>query len=281
MELCRKDPDTYLDASAWQAFYAEMVEIHRDAGEDEEARQYSSKLKQGLLPFRLWQYFDAMVEFIQAGDADGFLCAAGTAAHYVGDASQPLHGSVLADGNRAMESPRIDPETGEPFIYGKGVHSSYETKMVSRYAGELISQAETVLGAAAHLALCRSGAQYARAVIELMHSVAKTLPPQKILDDYEEAGGDSRVATLDAMYETLGAPTAAVLAEGARYLALLWDSAWSVAGGSHIASADLVERDKSDIRKRYIKTNFVPSVTLDEISNHLVVDGQPASGWSP
>ena len=118
-----------------------------------------------------------------------------------------------------------------------------------------------LLGAVQLLA-CKSGAQYARAVIELMHIVAKKLPPQKILDEFEEAGGESKVATLDAMYEKLGKPTSAVLAEGARFLALLWESAWAAGGGAQQAAAGLVALNKADIRKRYIKTNFVPSVTL-------------------
>ena len=281
LDLCREDPDTHLTPDAWLQFYADMAKMLKAAGRGDEAKQYTNKLKQGLLPFRLWQFFDAMVGFVQDGDIEGYLTAAGTAAHYVGDASQPLHGSVMADGNHEMESPRIDPETNEPFIYGKGIHSAYETKMVSRYAEELIQQAGTMLSGAAQLPACKSGAQYARAVIELMHIVAKKLPPQKILDEFEEAGGESKVATLDAMYEKLGKPTSAVLAEGARFLALLWESAWAAGGGAQQAAAGLVALNKADIRKRYIKTNFVPSVTLDEIGDHLTADGAPASGWSP
>src|SRR6185369_15381357 len=54
--------------------------------------------EKGLLPFRVWQFFDAMEQFASAGQPDKFLCAAGIVSHYVGDACQPLHGSVFADG---------------------------------------------------------------------------------------------------------------------------------------------------------------------------------------
>jgi hypothetical protein len=59
----------------------------------------------GLLPFRVWQLFDAMVEFASTGQADKFVCAAGVLTHYVGDACQPLHISFLHDGdpNRPVE----------------------------------------------------------------------------------------------------------------------------------------------------------------------------------
>src|SRR5262249_28309936 len=50
-------------------------------------------LHRGILPFRVWQIFDRMKEFA-VNDPSGFIAAAGILAHYVGDASQPLHGST-------------------------------------------------------------------------------------------------------------------------------------------------------------------------------------------
>ena len=43
--------------------------------------------KSGILPFRVWQYFEALRGYA-ATDLDAFVAAAGTLAHYVGDASQ-------------------------------------------------------------------------------------------------------------------------------------------------------------------------------------------------
>ena len=54
-------------------------------------------LHRGILPFRVWQHFERMKEFA-ATDPGKFIAAAGTLAHYVGDASQPLHGSTMSDG---------------------------------------------------------------------------------------------------------------------------------------------------------------------------------------
>jgi hypothetical protein len=53
----------------------------------------------GLLPFRVWQIYDAMVDFVKNGERDKFVCAAGVLAHYVGDACQPLHISFLHHGD--------------------------------------------------------------------------------------------------------------------------------------------------------------------------------------
>jgi hypothetical protein len=42
------------------------------------------------LPFRVWQIYKKMVEFVAAGDVASFVAAGGILAHYVGDACQPL-----------------------------------------------------------------------------------------------------------------------------------------------------------------------------------------------
>jgi len=281
-ELCRSDAANFLTVEAWQTYYKDMADKARMEGQEDEAHQYSSALKQGLLPFRLWQFFDAMVGFVKAGDIEGFVTAAGISAHYMGDASQPLHGSVLADGDKSRTGPRSDPTTGEALPYGAGVHSAYETKMVSRFASDLLHEAGKALAKSARpLPLCESGPQVARATIELMHDAARTLSPEAILDAYEDAGGGTRVATLEAMHETLAAPTAKLLGEGARYLALLWDSAWAAGGGEMIADGDLVELEAKAVRARYVRKNFVPSLTLDEIGKTLKKSELGPDSWLP
>lgn len=39
-----------------------------------------------------------MFDAVKAGDLASYAAAAGLVAHYVGDASQPLHGSHVSDG---------------------------------------------------------------------------------------------------------------------------------------------------------------------------------------
>src|SRR5262249_9214348 len=60
-----------VDVTFWQKFYESTHQTSR-----------------GCLPFRVWQFFDAMVGFAKQGDAVGYLTAAGILAHYVGDACQ-------------------------------------------------------------------------------------------------------------------------------------------------------------------------------------------------
>ena len=76
----------------------------------------------GALPFRVWQIFQAMAGFKAKADADKFLCAAGILSHYAGDFCQPLHSSQHSDG--------IDGAT-------TGVHSTYEDKMVDKFAADI------------------------------------------------------------------------------------------------------------------------------------------------
>jgi hypothetical protein len=262
-----------LTVDAWKKFYAKLAEKADADGDEEAAKQYRSKFKQGLLPFRLWQFFDAMVEFAREKDAIGFLTAAGTAAHYMGDGSQPLHGSIYADGDSSRTVTRHHPQTGEDeeVPYGKGVHSAFETAMIASKASELFPLIKTELaGNHGHgLSLCTTGKEVARSTVELMDKVAHILPPMTILDSYEKAGAGTRQATLNAMWEDLGEETAKVMALGARYLAMLWESAWVAGDGDEIAPAKLKELDPDDVRHRYIDPTFVPSKTLGEIESEL------------
>lgn len=264
--LCLAD-DGKISPQAWLDFYKDIGDRATDP---DEAAQYHNSLKQGLLPFRIWQYYDALVEFVSKGDIVGFFAAAGTLAHYVGDASQPLHGSVLADGDKTRPVVRHHPQTGkdETVKYGEGVHSAYETAMLSAYAGPLLDEIARQLsadGPGHRLALVDSGRAAARATLEMMDNVARILPPETILKVYEEAGAGARQATLKALYDAIGDETAQVMGEGSRYLAMIWESAWIAGDGGAIAASKIKLLDRDAVRTRYIDPDFVPSVTLDKI----------------
>ncbi len=102
-----------------------------------------------------------------------------------------------------------------------------------------------------------------------MDKVASALPPMTILDSYENAGAGTRQSTLETMWDDLGEDTAKVMALGARYLAMLWESAWVQGGGDAISPSKLGELDSDAVRDRYIKLTFVPSLTLDKIGAEL------------
>ena len=267
-KLCLAD-DKNITVTAWKAIYAKMAKKSEEAGDEPAAKQYRKVFKQGLLPFRLWQFFDAMVGFAEAGDALGFLTAAGIASHYMGDASQPLHGSIYADGDPSRQTERHHPKTGktETVIYGAGVHSAYETAMVAAEAPDLLNRIAGRLGSASHgLPLRHTGKEIAKATLLLMDQAAQTLPPMDIIESFEAAGAGLNNATYNALWKDLGNQTAEVMALGARYLAMLWESAWVVGKGGSVAASKLVACDKAKVRALYIEPDFVPSLTLDKIA---------------
>lgn len=256
-----------LSVKAWQDFYKTMAEQATDTGV---AEQYREPLKQGLLPFRVWQIFSAMVSFVQAKDITGFVAAAGICAHYIGDSSQPLHGSVLADGDPGRRLTDRLNRDGQPAKYGEGVHSTYESAMLSRFANPLITAITAKLPDDGHgLPLCGNGKEAAEATLQVMADVAKMLPPQRILDSFENhlVNGKPAAATEKGLWADLHEETVDVLIRGARTLAMIWDSAWKKGGGK--ASLLKTAPTRKEIQARYIKADFLPSHVLDEIAEFL------------
>jgi hypothetical protein len=238
LALCLQDHDN-ISVEFWQQFYDQMGHTEQHG--------------RGLLPFRVWQFFDAMKEAAEAGSPDQFLCAAGLVSHYVGDACQPLHGSVLADGY----------EDGS----GKGVHSLYESKMLDRHAGELVPAIKDALNnpPAHHLPKIKSGKDAAVAIIELMGRSAQTIPPKKLVDAYIKAGGEPTAAVRDKLWEKFGGRTAEVMADGARVLARIWEGAWAEGHGGDIAGPALGTIDPGILKGLYEDEKFVESLDLDHI----------------
>jgi hypothetical protein len=269
-QMCLADNER-ISVAAWQDYYREMAQRAADRGDTDAADQYREPLKQGLVPFRVWQFFNAMVGFVEQSDLTGYLAAAGILAHYVGDATQPLHGSIFADGDPSRPVDRLD-DHGNPAFYGKGVHVAYESTMVTEHAGDLITLIDAKLaGRVDHgLALCDNGKGAARATLTLMDEVAAILSPTTLLDSFEANLSDGRnlQSTRDAMWRQLGDATAEVMIHGAATLAMIWDAAWRKGGGSAALLAGGAPRDE-DLRARYVDNAFLQSCTLNVIGPFL------------
>lgn len=245
--LSLANPSTNLTVSFWQAFY------------DECGHPASAPSKRGLLPFRVWQFYDAMVTAARQRKVADYVCAAGLLAHYVGDACQPLHGSILADG-----FPTQNGENGDQ--PGKGVHSVYETKMIDRFAAELVPAIATKVAQLASLPVVTSGADAALAIVKLMDRSAKKLPPKDLVNAYINAGGTDHAEERDALWDKFHDKTAALMADGARVLGMLWKSAWIAGNGPGIAANKIAPVEPSELKDLYENPDFVPSLTLDEIA---------------
>ena len=233
-----------MDVEVWRRSY--------QANGQTQARQ------EGLLPFRVWQFFDEMTEALRQSDIARFVCAAGIVSHYVGDACQPLHGSYLADGFKDPSNPQAKKWPG------KGVHATYEDKMVDRFSKQLLpSIGPEAINYAGAIPPIASGRDAAFATVTLMSQVATILPPATLCNEYIRLGGGGSVRVVEGLWSAFGADTATVMGAGARFLAAIWDAAFAVAGTPLPPNTGTVP--EATLAEIYQDTTFVPSLTLDKI----------------
>ena len=268
-DLCIKDPRN-VNVKFWQDFY--------DACGHHDSRE------RGLLPFRVWQFFDAMKEFAENGDAVGFLCAAGLVSHYVGDACQPLHGSIYSDGYSDQPTTIVHHkrDTGEEYEeeshVGAGVHSTYESKMIDRHSEDIVNGLTGAVQPASVSTVPTTGQEAAVEIVRLMDRTAKAIEPKKLVATYIKAGSKPTVASQDALWGKFGQQTIDVMADGARVLAAVWLGAWTAGNGNAIAANKLRAVNADALIDRYNDRDFVPSLDLDSIAEVLGVAGAPVPG---
>jgi hypothetical protein len=233
LDLCKQPED--IDVATWNKFY-ESIDV------DE---------KRGALPFRVWQIFRYMMLYAKQGDIPRFVCAGGVLSHYVADACQPLHVSRLHHGENAEE---------------KGVHSIFETKMLDRFAVEMIQKLNDALAGAQSPGNIKDGKEAAVATVALMAKTFELLPPEKVLRVYNEEEGRQR---LPHMWSALGDETVECLASGTLLMAALWESAWKCREGNQAIDPGAIGRDV--LKKLYLDRSFLPAYTLSdrELVNEL------------
>ncbi len=217
-------------------------------------------LHRGLLPFRVWQYFERLKEYAKS-DPARFIAAAGTLAHYVGDSSQPLHGSIFSDGieDEAPDIPRLSSRKDThgnklPAYRGEGVHSAYETQMINMAArsGELFTRIRENLGNDHGMTLVRDGREAALATLTCMGDVAAILPPRTLIDVFEKSFAPGALPHTKALWSELQDETGKVMALGVRTLAMIWDAAWKAGGGT--GNPGRIDQDV--LRKHYEDPHF-------------------------
>jgi len=257
-EACIADTNL-ITAAAWNEYFDAFPET-------------VNELHRGILPFRVWQIFERMKDYA-ASEPARFIAAAGILSHYVGDASQPLHGTTMSDGIKDEEpdiprdSQRKDSHGHKlPAFRGEGVHSAYETQMINSAMkkGKLFPEIENNLGADHDMTLAQNGREAAKATLTLMRDVAQILPPRDIIEVYEQSFVDDTAHTT-ALWTGTGTQTGQVMALGIRTLAMLWDAAWAAGGGN--TNAGQVTREA--LRTLYEDTAFLRSVAVNGIENEI------------
>ncbi len=262
LDLCKAK--AFIDPVKWDAFYDSIVNLATGKKIDAGHR--------GLLPFRVWQLFDAMAQAAEKGRRGEYVCAAGVLTHYIGDACQPLHISYLHDG---------DPENMIEYVFkrgkregesemrpfGKGVHSGYEDAMVSAFKEEVLDGLKST-PKAKKSELITTGFEAAQLTIDMMRQTFKSIPPRKIVEVFGSFDGKPKERA-ELLWKKFGPKTITNMQSGAHLLAVLWESAWVKGNGERNvkSTAALSEENAMEICAR---PNFVPSVTIDRIGKLLV-----------
>ena len=261
-EICLQDPSK-VSVAEFQKFY------------DGLEMKGSSR---GTLPFRVWQIYEAMVDYASQRDIERFVCAAGILSHYAADAGQPLHGSYLADGRKEEMTTEYHERRdgkGQTKVQkwpGKGVHSAYEDKMIDDNAEELYRFIEQALRSSKEKPEpVKNGKEAALRTIELMDRTANRLPPGKIVEAYIKTGGGKSKKVSQALWEEFGEQTGAAMADSARVLAMLWECAWKAGTGTaKIDPGKLKAIDKQTLFEIYAHDpDFIRSLDLDNIGSAL------------
>lgn len=259
LDRCVSDPKN-IAASAWKDYFDGFAAA--GVGPEE-----------GALPFRVWQIFDAMVGYLKKKDVIHFVAAAGVLAHYVGDASQPLHCSYMHHGVPPMttyqgrEYPY--PRSSSQFTAFKTtppaqIHGIYEEAMLEVDPVAALSLVDTKIAAMpAPSATIATGHDAAIATISLMHNAQSRLSPMDIIQADNSSLSKSKRAAALWNNATIRDATAESLAESVLTLAAIWDAAWTAGNGASIAKSKLVAFDPADLMDIYRnEKGFVPSLSL-------------------
>jgi len=233
--LWENDPST-LTPATWTAFY-DSLQVEKDA-------------HRGALPFRVRQLYEEMVDAVRKKDVARYVATAGVLAHYVGDACQPLHVSHLHHGR--PNHPGEDK-----------VHAKYETDMLDRFRVELIASINKKLDDLEIATSFTGGQAAADATVQLMAFTVETLPPIEVIEAFAESDGTQRIPH---MWSVLHDRTITCMAEGALYLAEMWQSAWLEGGGNSIANSKLTRQSTTKLKALYLDKSWVESDWLRNMS---------------
>jgi hypothetical protein len=235
--------------------------------------------EEGVLPFRVWQIWEAMVAYLKAKDALRFVAAAGVLAHYVGDASQPLHCSYLHHGVPPMQKVHgrnypVPRDSKEFKAFKKTrpaeIHSIYEETMLEVDTPTALALVDTNLKKKGTPAKVKSGHDAAVQTLLLMHAAQQRLAPKTIINADKpnvDLGPQGRAKALWKKASIRDA-TIASLADSVRLLRDLWTSAWKAGNGDSLAKSKLVEIAEQDLEGVYrSEPKFVPSLSLEEMAS--------------
>jgi hypothetical protein len=257
LEAGRNDPKN-IDPAVWGAYFSGFAQA--GCGPEE-----------GALPFRVWQLWDLMVAALKKKDTKTFVALGGVMAHYVGDASQPLHCSYLHHGRLPMlDEPAgkypVAHSSPEYVAYKKTrpakIHGIYEEQMLEVGALDALAAIDTALVHAKAPANVHNGWEAACATFDLMSDAHDRLSPETIIDADDPSKPDS--ARAQALWNNgkIRKETIRSIADSTKTLARLWASAWKVGNGKAVPQSKITAFTEAAIEKVYRGAKFAPAMTL-------------------
>jgi hypothetical protein len=90
-----------------------------------------------------------------------------------------------------------------------------------------------------------------------------------LINEYIKLGGGTSHRVVDGLWDAFGSQTADLMGLGARYLATIWDAAYTAAG-SPVIPASVNTISETILAKIYQTPSFVPSLPLKKIGDVLM-----------
>ena len=264
LERCQQDPRN-LDPAVWRDYFDGFAA--QGVGPEE-----------GALPFRVWQLWDLMVEALRVDkDVKAFVATAGVLAHYVGDASQPLHSSYLHHG----PIPMLDRPGGKfPVPRGTAayeqfkkerpakIHAIYEQRMFEVDTLGALQAVDALLqGTHVTSTGIDNGWEAACATFDVMSGALTRLSPETLIGLDDPTLTQPERARRFWAIPKVRTETARSLADSTILLARLWASAWRVGRGRDLPAAKLKAFTESEMQKLYRTKAFAPALTLTQMVN--------------
>ncbi|MFI5103345.1 MAG: hypothetical protein ACHP79_00350, partial [Terriglobales bacterium] len=266
LQLCQKSTSN-IDPDVWMKYYT-----------DPKVKDQSK----GLLPFRCWQIYNEMVDAVKKGDTARYVCAAGILSHYIGDACQPLHISYMFNGDPAktetvtVTKKGVSTDVVQPVAHG--VHSAYEDGLVNFHSTDIMAALQQMFKGKTHGQPLNKdhGFGAAEAAVGLMQQTFQVIKPADIVKAYVPIKKLKPREIADHLWKQFGKGTINVMADGARTLSMLWDSAWKEGGGTaSMASKGAITQ--TAFKNLYTNPKFLESLTLAQIGPVLKSKAPAAS----
>ena len=90
---------------------------------------YNFVMEQGILPWAILKSFDSLQTSFEKGNWHSAMLHASDLGHYIGDSNMPLHLTRNYNGQ---------------FTGQYGIHSRYESNMISQYSNQIIYEGDTI-----------------------------------------------------------------------------------------------------------------------------------------